>query len=73
MSLAEVLPSARKLSSVEKLRLIQLLAEELASAQEVPELEAGKTYPVWSPHDAYQAAEILFQMLEKEKTQLCLY
>jgi len=64
MSLAEVLPSVRMLSGVEKLRLIQLLADELASGQAVPQLEAGKTYAVWSPHDAYQAAEVLLQMLE---------
>lgn len=69
MSLVELLPNARTLSRGEKLRLIQFLAEDLARAEDVAPLEAGQSYPVWSPHDAYEAAEVLMGMLEKEKVQ----
>jgi len=69
MSLVEVLPAVRMLSRGEKIRLVQLLTEELASSEEVPGLEAGQCYPVWSPHDAYAGAEVLLQLLEKEKRQ----
>ncbi len=68
MSLTEVLPTVRMLSRIEKLRLIQLLAGELAGVEEPPRLEAGQTYEVWSPHNAYEAAEVLLQMLQKGKT-----
>jgi hypothetical protein len=67
MSLAEVLPNVQNLSRTEKVRLFQLLAAELA-ADKAPVLEAGQTYEVWSPHDAYKAAEVLLKMLEKETT-----
>ena len=69
MSLPEVLPAVKNLSRVEKLRLIELVASDLACAEEVSGLQAGQTYEVWSPHDAYQAAEVLRDMLEKEKPQ----
>jgi hypothetical protein len=69
MSLADVLPAVRVLSRVEKLRLIQFLADELAGSERVPELQDGQTYPVWSPHDAYDAAEVLLRLLEKGKAQ----
>jgi len=65
VSLTEVLPVVRMLSRVEKFRLIQVLAEELAAVEEVPHLRAGQTYPVCSPDHAYQAAEVLMQVLEK--------
>lgn len=68
MSLAEVLPTVQTLSRIEKLNLIQVLAEELARSETVPALEAGQTYSIWSPHDAYQGAEVLLQLLEREKT-----
>ena len=59
MSHMEIMPSVRQLSTVEKRRLIQSLAEELASTRELPCLEAGQSYPVWSPHISYDAAAIL--------------
>ena len=69
MSLAEVLPAVQTLSRVEKLNLIQVLAEELVRSENVPALEAGHTYPIWSPYDAYQGAEVLLQLLEREKSK----
>jgi hypothetical protein len=34
------------------------------SAQEMPQLETGNAYTIWSPHDAYEAADVLLRMLE---------
>ena len=56
MSLLEVMPSVQSLSRAEKLRLIQLLAQDLAQSEEPASLEPGQSYPVWSPHDANEAA-----------------
>jgi hypothetical protein len=66
MSLAEVLPQVRSLSRVDKLRLIQFLAQELAG-EEVCPIEPGQSYPVWSPDQAFSAAATLLQALEKDK------
>jgi len=41
MTLAEVLPNVRQLSSQEKLRLIQLLAEELETAEDTSPLKSS--------------------------------
>jgi hypothetical protein len=50
------------------LRLIQVLAEELALAEEAFPFEANRAYPLWSPDHAYQAAAVLLQELDAEAT-----
>ena len=69
MSLTELLPSVRSLSRTEKLRLIQFLAQSLAEVEETCPIEAGQTYPIWSPLDATKAAAVLLQVLESEKSK----
>jgi hypothetical protein len=44
MTLAELLPTARQLSAIEKLKLIQILAEDLDIAEEIAPLDPLKTY-----------------------------
>jgi hypothetical protein len=68
MSLAEVLPEVQTLSRVDKIRLIQLLAQEL-EREEGGLIEPGKSYPIWSPDRAFAAAATLLQALEDEKGQ----
>ncbi|GAB4521460.1 MAG: hypothetical protein OHK0046_32860 [Anaerolineae bacterium] len=62
----EFMVEVQKLSRADKLRLIQLLAAELA-ADENAYFVSGTTYDVWSPYDAPQAAEMLMKMLEDEQ------
>ena len=69
MSFAEVLPIVRNLSRVEKLRLIRLLADDLTQIEESTPFEAGQTYPLSSPDRAYEAAAVLLQELEAERTR----
>jgi hypothetical protein len=69
MSLAELLPSVLGLSPTEKLRLIQMLAADLAQAEDAATLEPGMSYPVWSPFEAQEAAATLLQVLEAERTE----
>jgi hypothetical protein len=63
----ELLVELHKLSPVDKLHVIQLLAHDLAS-QEVA-LIHGATYDIWSPYDAPQAADTLLKMLETEQDE----
>ena len=64
MSLAELLPEVRSLSTPEKLRLIQILAKDLESADTL--VVPGAEYPIWSPHDSYEAAATMLDFLRHE-------
>ena len=66
MTLADVLPNARKLSAIEKLKLIRILAEDLDAAENIAPLEPFKTYDFPTPYDNYGAGAILMQTLNKD-------
>jgi hypothetical protein len=68
MSLVEVLPEARSLSRLDKIRLIQALAQDL-ERDDGGMIESGRSYPVWSPDRAFTAAAALLQALEEDKGQ----
>jgi hypothetical protein len=68
-ALPTLLEPVRALSRGDKIRLIQFLAEELAKEENVPRLEPGAAYPVWSPYDAVDAATALQQLLAKETSK----
>lgn len=68
MSLTEVLPDVQALSRLDKIRLIQFLAQEL-EGDESGLIEPGRSYPVWSPDRAFTAAAALLQALEEDKDQ----
>lgn len=58
MTLADVLPMARQLAPVEKLRLIRILVDELDSSDEIVlTLEAEHAYPMHTPLAQYGVAE----------------
>jgi hypothetical protein len=63
--LAELIPEAKSLSRVDKLRLIQLLAEELAG-DESSGIDANQSYAVWSPDRAFEAADVMLRALANE-------
>ena len=70
MPFVEMLPEVRALSRIDKLRLIQLLAEDLAQAEGTTPFAAGQSFPLWSPDRAYDAAAVLLRELEAERTRL---
>ena len=65
MSLAEVLPAARRLSATEKLKLIRILAEDLEMADDISPLEPLKTYDLPTPYDCFGVGAILMQALKQ--------
>ncbi|HYT89589.1 MAG TPA: hypothetical protein VEL76_12855 [Gemmataceae bacterium] len=67
MSLLELMPQLRALPRAEKVRAIQLLAEELAREEPALLLETGKSYPLWSPWNSFDAATVLLRVLEADK------
>jgi hypothetical protein len=66
-SLPDLLPTLHALSRADKLRVIQHLAVDLAQEEGMPLFEAGASYPVWTPLEAYDAGATLMRMLETER------
>ena len=67
MSLVELIPVLQSLPRADKLRLLQFLAFELAQEEGVPWFDPEIAYPVWTPYNAFEAADILLQALEVDK------
>lgn len=66
MSYAEIQLSIKKLSRREKLRLIQFIVSELANEEGINLIRDSDSYAVWSPFDAVEAADALYEELKKE-------
>jgi hypothetical protein len=66
MSITELLPHLKALPRVDKLRLIQFLASELAREEGLPLLESDGAFPLWTPYGAFDAAATLLHALEEE-------
>jgi len=63
MSLTELLPEVRALSHGDKLQLMRVLTTELAQDDPAQLIASGESYPIWSPFDAYAAADELLKLL----------
>ncbi len=63
MTLAEIIPGARRLSIVEKLQLIQILAADL----DISPLEPFKIYDVQDRYNDFGAAKVLMGILDRSK------
>ena len=64
--LIQLFPILRALKRAEKLYVIQFLVSELAQA-ETELVQPGVAYPIWSPYDAFDAAETMLQALAEAK------
>ena len=65
---AELLNSVRKLNRADKLYVMQVLISELAQ-EESDLLKPDQSYPVWSPYDAFEAANTMLDVLRAAKAQ----
>jgi len=66
MSLEQLVHELHSLSRVDKLRVVQLLVNDLA-ADEAAGVLTQAQYEVWSPADSGDAARVLLQMLEEDR------
>ncbi|MEH2318987.1 hypothetical protein [Nostoc sp.] len=66
MTLADIIPIARKLSPSEKLKLIRILAEDLDTVEDIYPLEAFKTYNLPTPYNSFGAGAVLMEALEQK-------
>ena len=69
MTVVELYPKVKMLPRADKLRLMQFLVIDLAQGEGVPLLPAESEYPIWTPLDATEAADTLWQMLESQKAK----
>ena len=66
MSLDELIPVLQELPRADKLRVIQLMAFELAKEDHISPLDHQAEYPIWSPYNAFEAADILLDLLKED-------
>ncbi|MEG4345078.1 hypothetical protein QUB70_17650 [Microcoleus sp. A003_D6] len=66
MSLAELIPLVNNLSQSDKLSLFKLLAVQIPDA-ELQVIFSASEYPVSSPYDATEAANIMMQMIRDDR------
>ncbi|MBC1215357.1 hypothetical protein GNE08_14135 [Trichormus variabilis ARAD] len=67
MTLSEILPAVRRLSTTEKIKLIRILAEDLEVAEDISPLEPFKTYDLATPYNSFGAGAILMDALKQSK------
>jgi hypothetical protein len=65
VGLNELAPILTGLDRADKLRVIQLLIQELA--KEEGALLSGNSYPIWSPYASFEAADVLLEALNTEQ------
>lgn len=61
----ESAPILSGLDRADKLRVMQLLIQELA--REEGALLSGNSYPIWSPYASFEAADVLLEALNTER------
>ncbi len=59
MTLTEVLPVIRQLPTLDKLRLIRILAQELDTAENIFPFEPYKIYYLATPYNVFGAGKVL--------------
>lgn len=69
MPLTELMSQIQNLSKIDKLRLMQFLATEMIK-QEDNNLEvANQEYPIWSPYNCSEAANVLMNLLATKQQE----
>ncbi len=63
MPLVELMSQIQELPKIDKLRLMQFLATELVKEEDVNFFVANQEYPVWSPYNCSEAANVLMNLL----------
>jgi hypothetical protein len=64
MSLAELLPLIEGLSQSDRQQLMSFLAAQQLVEQK--QIFSADVYPVWSPYDSFEAADLLAQMVKDD-------
>ncbi len=63
MPLVKLMSQIQELPKIDKLRLMQFLATELVKEEDANFFVANQEYPVWSPYNCSDAANVLMDLL----------
>lgn len=63
MALAELMSQIQNLPQIDKLRLMQFLATELVKEEDVNFFVENQEYPVWSPYNCSESANVLMNLM----------
>jgi hypothetical protein len=69
MPLAELMSRIQELPKIDKLRLMQFLATELVKEEDVNFFVANQEYPVWSPYNCSEAANVLMNLVATKQQE----
>jgi hypothetical protein len=69
MTLTEIVPAARKLPVLDRLKLIRILAEDLETTGDIFPFESGKTYALPTPYNSFGAATVLAEAMAQYETR----
>lgn len=64
----DLLNTLQNLDRADKLYILQVLISGL-DQQEVDLIKSEHSYPVWSPHNAFEAGNTMLEVLQAAKTQ----
>ncbi|MEH2199074.1 hypothetical protein [Nostoc sp.] len=69
MPLAELISQIQELPKIDKFRLMQVLATELVKEEDANFFVANREYPVWSPYNCSEAANVLMNLLATKQQE----
>jgi hypothetical protein len=69
MPLAELMSQIQTLPKIDKLRLMQFLATELVKEEDPNFFVADQEYPIWSPYNCSEAANVLMNLLATKRQE----
>ena len=69
MPLAQLMSQIQELPKIDKLRLMQFLATELVKEEDTNFFVANREYPVWSPYNCSEAANVLMNLLATKQQE----
>jgi hypothetical protein len=67
MTVTELIPSIHNLNRSEKIYLLQIIANDLAQEEHNLNLIPNADYPIYSPLNAFEAADTLLKLLEQNQ------
>jgi hypothetical protein len=70
MPLAELMSQIQELPKIDKLRLMQFLATELVKEEDANFFVANQEYPIWSPYNCSEAANVLMDLLATKQQEM---
>ncbi|MGB3494689.1 MAG: hypothetical protein WBA57_18320 [Elainellaceae cyanobacterium] len=69
MPLAELMSQIQELPKIDKIRLMQFLATELVKEEDANFFVANQEYPIWSPYNCSEAANVLMNLLATKQQE----